>query len=68
MVVVLRIGLVKDIWAKCGDERRNCRVAGTGYRPASKNTTKLAIAPAMCLQYATISRSDDYKPESVKIN
>jgi hypothetical protein len=45
VVVVLNTGLLKDIWAKDGDERRNWRVAGTGYKPASKNAAKLPIAP-----------------------
>ena len=45
VVVELNKGLKKEISGKNGEDRRSCRVAGTGYIPASKKNAKLAIAP-----------------------
>ena len=44
-MLVLNRGLKNDTLGKKGEERRNCRVAGTGYNPTRWKTTKLPIAP-----------------------
>jgi hypothetical protein len=45
VVLVLNSGLKNDTLGKNGEERRNCFVAGTGYKPARWKTAKLPIAP-----------------------
>ena len=45
VVFVLNNGLKKDMLGKNGAVSRNCRVAGTGYNPARRKTTKLPMAP-----------------------
>ena len=45
VVLVLNSGLKNETLGKNGEERRKCRVAGTGYNPARWKTTKLPIAP-----------------------
>ena len=45
VVFVLNNGLKKDMLGKNGAVSKNCRVAGTGYNPARRKTTKLPMAP-----------------------
>jgi len=45
VVVVLRTGFVKEMEGKNGEERRNWRVAGSGYIPASRKNAYEPIAP-----------------------